>query len=109
MIGPEKHAREELAPDQPLRLDGDADHQRQSKANGYDSRQFDGEPSHRQPVEMIRLQVEDELQRQADHDQRGGHGERPDDDLHRKRRLSEHRSKSRARAGRESSLHDPDC
>ena len=83
MIGCPKNARQKLAADQALNLAHDADNCRECEACCDDLGQIERQPG------FLDVPVENELKRNSDDGQRGGHHERPEDDVGRERQTSE--------------------
>jgi hypothetical protein len=107
MIRPQQNARQQFTADQPPGFVHRSDDQGNRKSERDDPKQIDRQPSSRKPMELIRLRVEQKLERHADYDQRGGHDDRPDDDFARQRQPPEHRAETRSGARGEPHLHRP--
>ena len=100
MIGSQKNARQKLAADQPLDLGHYSDNYRECEARRDDLGQIDRQPG------FLDVPVEDELKRNSDDGQRGGHHERAEHDVGRERQTSERGADGEARPIRR--LHGPD-
>src|SRR5271166_6295851 len=100
MISPQENARQKLAAGQPRDLGRDSGDDREREACCDDLGQTDREPG------FGDVPVEDELKRNSDDGQRGGHYERAEDDVGRERQPAQRGADRKASAiGR---LHGPD-